>query len=439
MGLLRRAAGTAGGGIGSVDAAAAPAETRRPKGPGLLGRSIRARQSEKKITPPPAADDLVQAVPLPDETGTPLSIELAEERAEQETAEGPLQFRVDTPGRGEEPVVQQAPAEPEPPVPSSVASQSGKSFEEIVGEVLAAISSLPPGVELPSRLFTVLTTLLGVRKGAFLLYDPARMVYAPWAVRGFDKTTLRRMRIPLGANDAWNALANGLPLVLVEASVLSSFQQYFSAREFASVGKLILVPFIAEGTLLAVFLLTEIDSPFATDDELSSCLSQAAQAGAPRVHEARAAQISSSGPAGARPDPVTLRDEPAAFLASLGTGKATVLLLSLSLEDFARSVLLAHEHLDPFRLHEDLGYFLGSFLADVGKALSVRQGRFTVALHDFDPAALDLFAHQLSLFLRGLFGGNGGREDRPPPRILKTCSWPADGSDLRSLVDSLAT
>jgi hypothetical protein len=308
----------------------------------------------------------------------------------------------------------------------------------VVQEVLTAIASLRGGIELPSRLFTSLTALLGVRKAALLLYDPVRLVFAPWAVRGYDQTTLHRMRIPLGASEAWNALANGHPLTLTGPASLAPFQQYFSSREFASVTKLVLAPFIAEDKLIAVLLLTEIDSPFESDVQLSACLVRVAEAGSPRVHEARAAQMAAAGPRGARPEVLTLKDEPSRFLSSLGTPGTTVFLLSLSLEEYAKSVLTSHEHLDPFRLHEDLLYFLGSFLADVGKALSVRQGRCVVALPGFDPAGIDIFTHQLSMFLHGLFGGGGNNVDRVVPRILKTSSWPADGADLRSLVESLS-
>jgi len=157
------------------------------------------------------------------------------------------------------------------------------------------------------------------------------------------------------------------------------------------------------------------------------------------VHEARAARADAAGAIGARPEPLTLKDEPTRFLSSIGPSRKTVLLLSLSVEDYSRSVLKAHEHLDPFRLHEDLSYFLGSFLSDVGKVLSVKQGLFILALPDFETAGVDLFVHQLSQFLRGLFGSNGARADAAGPRVLRSVSWPADGADLESLVASLSS
>ncbi len=415
MGLLRKAAVTAGrGDPGSGEPIAAVPARGRPKGPGLLGRSIKALREE------------VQALPEETSPSTPLSIELAEKSVESDVQ--PIQFQTRV-----------AAVEAEPPAAPPVLPRDGRHFDDILEKVLSAIASLRAGVELPSRLFTALTTVLGVRKGALLLYDPVRLVYAPWAFLGYDQTTTRRMRIPLGANEAWNALANGRPVFLDGAAALAPFQRYFSSREFAAVSRLILVPFISEDKLIAVFELTEIDSPFDGDEELSACLARAAEAAAPRVYKARAAQIAASGPGGARREPLALKDEPGNFLASMGTSRTTVLLLLLSLEDYANSVLQAHEHLDPFRLHEDLLYFLGSFLVDVGTLLSVKQGRFIVALPDFDPAGLDLFSHQLSMFLQGLFGGTETRTERVLPRIVKSRAWPADGADLRSLVESLST
>ena len=425
MGLLRKAASTAGlVEKGSAGSAAAPAESGRPKGPGLFKRSMKALQIELQAPAAPASSpaDPSTDTDRPSESA-PLAIELAAGLSDA----GIIPFRTDTAERS---------AEPEPAAPA--AARTGKRFDDLMEQVLTGISSLAGGVELPSRLFTVLTTLLGVRKGALLLYDPVRLVYAPWAVRGYDQTTLHRMRIPLGANDAWNALANGHPLFLSGAPAVTPFQQYFSAREFAAVSRLVLVPFIAEEKLIAVFFLTDIESPFANDDELSTCLARAAAAGAPRVHEARAAQIAAAGTSGARPDVRTLKDEQGQFISSVAAAGKPVLLLSMSLDEYARSVLAAHEHLDPFRLHEDLLYFLGSFLSDIGRILSVRQALFTIALPEFDPASLDLFMHQLSLFLHGLFGGNGSGEKRVLPRIAASRSWPADGADLQSLVESVS-
>jgi hypothetical protein len=400
MGLLRKAALTADRGeTGIVRQTAAPAKKAALHAAGLLRRSLSSLR---------AAEHRAQSAPS-------LAIELAEREASDRVAEE------------------------QTPVNTAAQAETGRRLDDVLEEVLTAIASLRGGVELPSRLFTALTTLLGVRKGALLLYDPVRLVYAPWAYLGYDQTTLHRMRIPPGANDTWNALASGRPITLAGAPAVAPFQQYFSSRELSGVGRLLLVPFIAEERLIAVLLATEIDSPLAAEDDLVACLARAAEAGAPRVREARAAHLAASVSTSARPEPLTLKDEPTRFVASIGGSRRTVLLLSLSLEEYSKSVLKAHEHLDPFRLHEDLAYFLGSFLSDIGKVLSLRQGRFIFALPDFDPSTLDLFFHQLFLFLQRLFDGNGTQADGVGPRVVRSVSWPADGADLASLVESLSS
>jgi hypothetical protein len=429
MGLLRKAAFA--GGRGETGGAKPGDRTGKPKrGPGLLGRSLKAREDR----PAEPVLDLEDSIPAsevlePPEDLSPPSSQLSIELAAGDSIQVPLPVRVEA---------EPEPAPRQPPASSAAPAAGGKTAEAFTEEILTAISTLRPGVELPSRLFTALTTLMGARKAAFLLYDPVRLVYAPWAVRGFDQTTLHRMRIPLGANEAWNALANGSPLVL-RAPAIAQFQQFFSTRELASVEKLILVPFIAEDKLVAVFLVTDLESPLASDLELAACLARAAEAGAPRVQEARAARIAAAVSSGSRPETVSPQDETSRFLEAVEPAGADVLMASLSLEDFSRGVLLSHHDLEPFRLHEDLVFFLGSFLADVGRALPIRQGRFVLALPGFERSMLDVFSHQLSLFLHGLLGDGQGHDPALAPKILKVSAWPADGPDLRQLVESLSS
>ena len=70
--------------------------------------------------------------------------------------------------------------------------------------------------------------------------------------------------------------------------------------------------------------------------------------------------------------------------------------------------------------------------------MAVRQGRFIVGLPEFNQKDLDLFLHQMMVFLRGLFGGNGAHGTSTGPRVLRSSTWPADGGELRGLVDSLS-
>jgi len=430
MGLLRKAAVAGDRGESGGRKPGDQEDPHRRRGPGLLRRSIKALEQiparETALVEPPPAEPprhVKPAARAEHAPSAPAPSQLSIELADGGSVEVPMPVRVEAVPRAPE----------SPPAP-----QLGPS-RDVLAEILAAISTLRAGVELPSRLFTALTSLLGARKAAFLLFDPVRLVFAPWALRGYDQTTLHRMRIPLGANEAWNALANGRPLILAGAQSLAQFQQFFSSREYAAVARLVLVPFIAEEKLVAVFLVTDMDSPLPTDDELVEALSRAAEAGAPRVQEARAARIAAAVSSGSRPEAVSPKDETARFLEAVGASRRSVLLVALSLEELSKKVLVSHADLDPFRLHEDLLFFLGSFLADIGRVLPVRQGRFVLALPEFDRAVLDVFSHQLSLFLHGLLGNGEARDSGVSPKILRVSSWPDDGADLRTLVESLSS
>jgi hypothetical protein len=308
--------------------------------------------------------------------------------------------------------------------------------DRAAGEMVAAIQALPDGVELPSQLFSALADGLSVEKGALLLFDPIRLVYAPWASLGYDQTTLHRMRIPLGGNESFNALANGSPILVEDPLTLGAYEQYFSAREFSSLSRILLTPFINAEKLVGVLLLTTLKPPFTGDAELLRCLKAIADAGSPRVQKAREKKLRR---AGSQPSGGTPEEEIGRYISSFGSAGTRILFLALSVEEFSRKIIAAHAHLDPFRLHEDLHYFLDSFVADLGLAVPIRQGLFAVALEGFDASDLDLFLHQLTSFLHGLFGGNGTTGTGTRPKILKTRDWPEDGGDIRELLDFLTS
>ncbi len=309
---------------------------------------------------------------------------------------------------------------------------------QAAAEIVASIEALPDGVELPSQLFTTLADRLSIEKGALLLFDPIRLVYAPWASQGYDQTTLHRMRIPLGGNESFKALANGGPVVVEDAFALGAYEKFFSAREFSSLSRILLTPFVTGEKLVGVLLVTALKALFGTDAQLLQCLKAIAVAGSPRVQKAREKKLRRLDSQATRPA-VPPEEEIGRFIASFGSAGTRILFLALSLEEYVRKIIAAHAHLDPFRLHEDLLYFLDSFVADLGIAISIRQGLFCVALEGFDAADLDLFLHQLSSFLHGLFGGNGSSGATTGPKILKTRDWPEDEGDIRELLDFLSS
>jgi hypothetical protein len=411
MGLLRKAASSVPrGDAAPVPPAAAPA-------PAGLFRKIIASQGSGtralgiELAPPPEKDRVL-------------------DRGDVPPAGKAVQAAADE-------ILPSEPAdEPAPVIPARQRSVA-RPVDEITEQIIKAMAALPQGVEIPSELFSLLVERLSIARGALLLFDPVRSVYAPWASVGYDQTTLHRMRIALGANASFNALANGAPLSVSEAASLAAYQPYFSSREFSGLSRILLAPFIAEQKLIGVLLVTEASPNLDGDEDFLSCLARLAQAGSIQVQKAREEKLQRAGAQGLRPGASPV-EEASRFLSTVSP-KAQVLFFSLSLEEYARKIVSAHAHLDAFRLAEDLQYFLGAFVSDIGTAIPLRQGLTLVGLQAFDAADMDLFLHQLTVYLEGLFGGNGAASPEAPPVIRKTRMWPADGTDVQELVDFLSS
>ena len=331
------------------------------------------------------------------------------------------------------PFAEPAPAKAAPvaaAVPTPVPSAAPRLPAD-ASSMLAAVRALPDDVELPSGVFTLLKDALGISRGALLLYDPLRMVYAPWASCGFDQTTLHRLRISLGAIGSFSALANGKPVSIAGSAPLADYQKYFSSREFSSLSRLVMAPFIAEEKLVGALLVAEASAPFDEETALVACLAEVCDAAAPAIRSARGETMKAGAAAPARSG-ATAEEELARVLSQPGAAGRRFLFLAVSLEEYQKRILAAHRYLDPFRLQEDLRYFLGAYAADLGIALPLARGRFLIGLQDIEPRDLDLLVHQLCSFLSALFGSYDGQGAEAT--VLRTRLYPDDGNDIAELL-----
>ncbi len=312
-----------------------------------------------------------------------------------------------------------------------------ESTDDIALLIARDAKALSDGVELPSRLFTTLRKRLSIMKGALLLYDPVRMEYAPWASHGFDQTTLHRMRIPLGANETFNALANGEPLDVSNPDQRAAFQRFFSSREFATLERMILSPYIWEDSLVGVLLVTEIRPPFPDTRQLLSRLKDISASIAPLLQKARGFLMKWSQAKASRP-PSTPEEQVGRILASPAVQGKKLLFLSLDLAAYVRGIAAAHEDLDLFRLREDLRSLLDAFLADLGVAIMLPAGAILVCLQDVQRDDIPLFLHQLRYFLVSHFAGEQPEAKASLINVMKSRIWPDEGTDPRELVSFLS-
>ena len=293
------------------------------------------------------------------------------------------------------------------------------SDNHLTRDLVAESKALSDGVELPSRLFTTLRKRLSLTKSALLLYDPMRLEYAPWASHGFDQTTLHRMRIPLGANETFNALANGDPLEVTNPAQRAAFQRFFSSREFSVLERIILCPYIFEDTLVGVLLITEAHPPFSGAAAFLSCLKDVAADVAPLLQRARGFLMKLSQARAARP-PATPEEQVARLLESNQARGRKMLFLSLNLGSYVREIAAGHEDLDLFRLREDVRSLLDAFLADLGVAIMLSGGALLVCLQEASRDDIPLFLHQLRYFLGSRFAGAPPEEKGSLVEVLKS-------------------
>ena len=298
--------------------------------------------------------------------------------------------------------------------------------------------ALSDGVELPSRIFTTLRKRLSLSKSALLLYDPVRLEYAPWASHGFDQTTLHRMRIPLGANETFNALANGEPLEVSNPEQRAAFQRFFSSREFAVLNGIILCPYISEDTLVGVLLITEAHPPFASTAAFLSCLKDVAADVASLLQMSRGFLTKLSQARAARP-PATPEEQVGRLLESGRAHGKKMLFLSLSLGAYIRQIASGYQDLDLFRLREDVRSLLDAFLADLGVAIMLPAGALLVCLQSAGRDDISLFLHQLRYFLGSRLAGAPAQENSSSIDVLKSRIWPDEGTDIRELISFLSS
>jgi hypothetical protein len=271
-------------------------------------------------------------------------------------------------------------------------------------ELASAASTLEATIDLPSRLFGLLRDRLGIAKGALLLNDTVRQVFAPWAAAGYDAATLRRMRIPLEGT-AFSRLAGSLPVEVSEPQSIADLRRFFSSRESGGFERLLLAPFATGDRLIGVLIVSEIAPPIPPGAPLVDCLAKTAAAVLPALQHLRddILRPERAGPA----SPREAREDLTRFLAAHPLGTQPFTVFTLSLERCRKRILSANPWFDSFRLEEDLRSVVSGFAADMGRAVHLGRLRFLVAVRDLAATDTDLFVHQLVSLLGTLFTRTG--------------------------------
>jgi len=317
--------------------------------------------------------------------------------------------------------------------PAAAQVEAGPSLQEQKNRILQALEGLQDGIEAPGELFCLLVKELKLAQAALLLYDPLRMVFAPWASVGYDTTTLRRVRIPLGYNQSFNRVANGDVLTLKEKAALEEFKPFFSSREFSLLSELIFVPFISAGKLAAVLLITRAGAP--PNGESEELYRALAAASAPLINRAREEKLTRL-----KREPLEasepLEDRVQALAQKAQKDGRPLVLIKMALDKIVESIRVKNPYMDQFRLKEDICVILSSHLIDIGVLVSLDQKHVLLLIQGMEEADPGLLVHHLGLTLTRYF-----RELTPEHKSEfseETRVYPCDGADALKLLAELA-
>lgn len=275
-------------------------------------------------------------------------------------------------------------------------------------ELLTRLSELEDGIEAPGRFFSLVKEQLNLKRAALLLYDPVRMVFAPWAAHGFDETTNHHLRIPLGANETMNRLAAGKVFWLSDPDTLIRFQQFFSFREFSTLENLLLVPFIHENKFMGILLIAEMEGDFRKSD-LSGFETLAVRA-ARLFYHARERCLEAA-KRGIPEKPESLRESVRNAVQSCLAAGTPPIMIGVNTANIIEKVKKQNPYIDPFRLREDIARVILSLFQSLGPVFQIDRERILILVTRTAERDPDLLLYHLKATLTRLLLESADQEE----------------------------
>jgi hypothetical protein len=266
-------------------------------------------------------------------------------------------------------------------------------------ELLARLSELEDGIEAPGRFFSLVKEQLRLKRAALLLYDPVRMVFAPWATYGFDETTNHHLRIPLGANETMNRLAAGKVFLLSDPDTLKRFQQFFSFREFSTLVTLLLVPFIHENKFMGILLIADPERDFSQGD-LSAFETLAVRASG-LFYQARERHLEAA-KRGVPEKSESLRESVQNAVQSCLAAGAPPIMIGVNTTNIIAKVKKRNPYIDPFRLREDIARVILSLFQSLGPVFHIDRERVLILVTHTPERDSELLLYHLKATLTRL-------------------------------------
>ena len=298
------------------------------------------------------------------------------------------------------------------------------------------ISKIEESIETPAFLFSLIRNRLSISKGAILLYDPLKMVFAPWASCGYDETTMHRLRIPLGFSESFNEMAEGNTIVLDESEKLKPYKSFFSNREFNLLSKLIICPIVIKNKLLSILIVSEANE---TKDTLSlkDILDNISSVLAEKIYNAREKKMKLL----KKIEPELLDslekaiDKHITYALEKNNNPALVL---ISFNDFIKQTSSETNILiDLYRISEDATKILRSLFYSMGSVFELESGSYIVSIFKIKKPDFDLIFDQTSNVLKQFFASLNKHQSKGLDINFSYKQYPESGKNSKELLADL--
>ncbi len=288
-------------------------------------------------------------------------------------------------------------------------------FEQANEGFLESVSTVPRTMDAPVSLFTSFLGSYRIEKGALLLPGPESLLFIQVASKGYDLTTIRRLRIP-----AADHLIN--ETVLYTEKEILPFRPFFSVREFSVIEKILVLPGLINNSPAAYIIVTEGDDFLFSDP--------------PRFPGELLKSISEGNHnfqlPGTREERFFTVEEADSLLSRLVEGFSQVSTGLIECTGILSFLEKKHPNGDPFALlHRGISFIAGHLKNSYpdSEVVELYEGYILVLIPSVPLSRAGALFHQASLTLRSRFGKTG----EVPAIGFHTAAAPEDGISVSEL------
>jgi hypothetical protein len=339
------------------------------------------------------------------------------------------------PSAFDEEIPGEAPGEPEPIVEwdepedaeeAAPPTAPGGAMETRLAGAVTDIMNIQAGIEAPGLVFALLQRHLGIERAAILVPDPARGAYSPWAASGLDKTSLRKLRVPVDE-------AASLTISCMKGASLARFQKLYSSRDSASLERLYVWPCPGTRGPSALVLAADMDPSLAGEAGVVDYLPAILQAAGQTLSERRENELDRLRSRALRPVAAPPQEVVADALSRAPQAGARVRLVRVALGRIVEAVLAVAPAVDRFRLAEDVATVWSALAQDTADvAIANTPDALFLVVHGATQPDPELLVHAILGALRAVLPSAAALG--PADLELRSAGYPEDGRTPAELI-----